>query len=575
MITSKKHLISLRADTSALRMLKLAWDSNEKRWEAVESKSIDLSQVFVHKNQDSAEDEADSTGDVFGISDAPEDTSAPQSSGTNGSAPKEDVPDTGLDLDMDLDMDLDEEKPDSARAARNLVLDEMQQALFVMGGRKPDVAVVMPSGSIRFDRFPKPAEKQKSRKTHEELRRKLQEVHHVSQLDDDHFRWTELNEHQLLAASYESTPFVMGLLEELHFRQPYSYSLKQMIPEELALLRFAQGREEDKEVSSIMVHLSESGTRIIFVHNDAIYGTMPFIRKKKQVSAEAHITKVFSRLMLELEKGEISYIDQFVIHDEVGLGNTLSDKISQTFEGIPCLFPGEDTSELHIGPGVDRSDGLNAWLSLYNAGLMSQTGLKPAEKAFTFLPLDVQERQKVFKLKWHGLLFLIMIALVPIITNHFYQQLQQETRTAERVLEGQQIRMAELQSIEAEMLAMQQEMSQTRETYDQLRELSAGSRRWTTILGILQDGMSDISSTWITNLQYTGDSFVLEGIGMYRQRISRVADLFHSAGIQQVTENELRDRTFYTFLITVDEVVEDTGTFNPLPDPEMETDAES
>lgn len=575
MITSKKHLISLRADTTALRMLKLAWDSDEKRWEAVESKSIDLSQIFAHNNQDTAEEDADSSGDVFGISETPEETSAGHSSGSNGTASREDVPDTGLDLDLDLDMDLDEEKPDSARAARNLVLDELQQALFVMGGRKPDVAVVIPSGSVRFDRFPKPPEKQKKRKTHEELRTKLQEVHHVSQLNDDQFRWAELNEHELLAASYETTPFVMGLLEEIHFRQPYSYSLKQVIPEELALLRFAQGREEDQELSSIMIHLSDSGTRTTFVHNDAIFGTMSFIRRRKQGSDEAHITKVFSRLMLELEKGEISYIDQFVIHDEVGLGNMLSEKINQTFEGIPCLFPGKDTSGLHIGPGVDRSDGLNAWLSLYNAGLMSQTGLNPAEKAFTFLPLDVQERQKVFKLKWHGLLFLIMIALVPIITNHYYQQLQQESRTAERVLAGQEIRMAGLQSIEAEMLEMQQEMSQTRETYDQLRELSAGSRRWTTILGILQDGMPGISSTWITDLQYSDGRFVLEGIGMYRQRISLVADLFHSAGIQQVTENQLRDRPFYTFLITVDEIVESEEAFNPLPAPDMETDEES
>jgi len=56
---------------------------------------------------------------------------------------------------------------------------------------------------------------------------------------------------------------------------------------------------------------------------------------------------------------------------------------------------------------------------------------------------------------------------------------------------------------------------------------------------------------------------MLEGTTMYRDRVPMVAELFHEAGIQQVSQTTLRERTFFNFRILVSSIAEDPTIFDP------------
>lgn len=397
-------------------------------------------------------------------------------------------------------------------------------------------------------------------------------------MSPDNFKWVDIADNTAIVASTLESSILLELLERLNRMYTNRIFVRSILPEEVALLRFLKEKKADEKESAILIAMGKEGTRIIFTKDNQIYSAVPIISMKKP--GLNFINTVFSRIMMELEKGQVNFIDRFYIYDRIGMGDVLIQMLSQNFEGIESVqftpFPeaqtdvkdAEPDKNLKIATNGKSSESPN--LTAPSAAVAASGTVDTFAARLNFVPRKILERQKVFKLKWHGVLFLFLIAILPLAVNYLYQDYNRQAEQLAHVIDRNAMQIAELQPIQSELRALESQISVLESQFAEIEELGHESLLWTQTLSLLSTGFTEIRNTWITSLQYTENGFVIEGMTLFRSRIPEVANLFNVAGIQRATVTEVRGRDIFQFTLIIDSISDTPEIFNPVVVIDME-----
>jgi len=170
---------------------------------------------------------------------------------------------------------------------------------------------------------------------------------------------------------------------------------------------------------------------------------------------------------------------------------------------------------------------------------------------YSMLPGYVLERQNIMKLRWHGVLLLLLLMATPMVWNQIYQDKGEQIQNLEEQLVRTEHGINTLEPVVVEMEQLQALYAVEAEKRDLLASLGGGATYWSETLKTLNDGLSGIESTWIDRIQYGEDGFTLQGYSMLREQIPTVTNLFSRADLQAVSVVEMRDRRLYRFTIKV------------------------
>lgn len=521
----------------------------------------------------SDEDDGDTdSGDVFGF----DDTQAEKNKSVGSKSMEQESMTLEDELKTDLEDDawLSEEDSDSGNLdVKSRIVYELQEVLFELAGKQVELAIVIPAGRTAFYNIEKTPDLKGKKKIDKLVREKLEESYSLIDLKEDQYRWMEKGDREILAAVFQDKSILFDLFESLNIANPHTYFLRSFIPEELILMQFLDEPEpvkkpkrkkgepesEEDKGSTVLINLGKQGARIVFVQDGMIQSAMPLISMKRP--GPAFVNKVFSRIIMELEKGQVAFIRKFQIHDEVGAGDSLADVLSTNFEGIQAelILPDELVS---IDPSLDKS-----WndidLSILGGTIFASGRSTKLSEEFSFIPKRIHDRQKPFKLKWYGILILLLILIAPIALNNWYQNVSAENEQMQLQVDLQAQQIRDLQEIKASLDILDAQIAELSADLELIGGLSERSMLWTVTLDILNSGMPDIGSSWIGSLQFTSHRLIIEGTTMYRDRIPRIAELFESAGIQRVSTIDFRDREFFSFVINVDRITANDEVFNP------------
>jgi hypothetical protein len=271
---------------------------------------------------------------------------------------------------------------------------------------------------------------------------------------------------------------------------------------------------------------------------------------------------IFSKLLFELDRGQLPTIDRIVLTGD-------------TVKGKAVTFLEEQFMEVQIGQlalnplKVILPEGFTEDVLPYATAIGAAWSASGNDSGsfpkLSIIPPYVLTRQAVFKLDWHGYLLLALIAVSPFMFNQAYKAKQNEieTKIADIANLNQQISENKVLSTVVDLLTA--EMGAIDVNTALLDTLARDTQTWSYTLSLLNAEVSRIQGVWIQNIQYDEKTMVIQGYSLHRDRIPKISELFDNAVIQQVIEKEERKVKMYEFLIQVHSITQRSDLTSPLP----------
>lgn len=386
------------------------------------------------------------------------------------------------------------------------------------------------------------------------------EALHGTPKGEDFYSYTVRDDGALLLTSIDDEPQLLTLLNKTQDFYRGKIFINQILPEEILLLGLIRANYELEENSiSGVIQFGEEFCRIIFLRGNQLWIVSPIITEG--VSSKKFLNTVFSKILFQLDTGEVPNLDRLII-----CNNSLGDSAIEFFEE---RFQDVDVSEFQfqedfIDTETINKSSISSFTTAISAAWAASGHKSEHLPKLSFLPKYVDDRQKIFKLQWHGFLLLFLILITPIVANHFYTQNAAEISRLEGNINSLDAQIRSLESTVLRSNEITNELNQIQSKLALLSDLNQGTLRWSTNLNQINSGVSDINSLWITSMRQNQDNSIeLAGVARQRDRIPMLADLFHNATLLNVRSSEIRTEEVFEFRYVVGSFFEDENIYTP------------
>ncbi len=377
----------------------------------------------------------------------------------------------------------------------------------------------------------------------------------------DYHSYSVREDGSLLLVSVDEEPQTLQLL--LSAGNVYSGKLvfNEVIPDEALTIGLLRANYDlDPESITALIQYGEENCRVIFLEGTDILIVSPIIAEGS--SSKKFLNTVFSKILFQLDTGEIPNLDRLIL-----CNNTLGDEAISFFRD---RFPDIEVSDFEFNENlfVTENHDKQAVASFTTAISMAWADAGFQKKSYpdiNFLPEYIKDRQKIFKLQWHGILLLILIVATFPITNFFYQKNSDQITSLSTNISNTKSQITSLESIVQEYNRVSSELSGIQVQLQLLNDLSEGTLAWSTNLNLINKGIDNINSIWFTRIASAQNSTALniDGIALQRDRIPMVADIFSEAVLLDVSRITIRGQEVFSFKYRVTKIVADKEIYTP------------
>ena len=500
------------------------------------------------ESTEESEEEALDADSIFGIEEEEEKGSSPDTLDAEELEGLEDIDDEEL---MSFDM---REEEDTVRTNEMLLHELLNHA----GSKRLQFALNVPIGNTIFQILKEQNYKELKKKDLKELLENRLESIYGESKSEDHYAYEFRNDGAIVLASNDGESPMLELINSTQEIFEDKYTIADVLPDEVVMVGLIRSNYAlvDDEITAVLEFGPEQ-SRIVFMKGDQVWHVAPMIQEGTR--SKNFLSTLFSKLLFQLDAGEVPNLDRIILANNT-MGATAVEFFRENFQNLkvddfhfdPELFDAQELDEESVR-SFTTAIGL-AWAA---------SGLQADQfPGLSFLPEYVKERQKVFKLQWHGVLLLLMIGLAPLTFNYFYQGNVQKIRTLDSQVKQTQAQINSIQPTVESVNAYSQKLSQIQEKMVMLDTLTTNTRKWTKTISMIDDGFKRISNCWLTSLRATNDGLQIQGYSLYRNRIPEITDLFSDATLDNVTTEDMRELEVYRFAITVRKVVDDPSEFS-------------
>ncbi|WP_421774670.1 PilN domain-containing protein [Gracilimonas sp.] len=507
---------------------------------------------------DSIDDSLDDEDVIFGLEEEEED----QTEELDLDAFEDDLDDLDFDDLDDLEgsdeiVDTDMVDETEAAASNELLLYNL---LSSTDSKRVDVGLSIPAGQTIFQIL-KDVDFSETKKKDLQIivNDRLESLHGVSKAED-YYSYSVREDGALLLTSIDDEPDLLKLMNRTRDMYSGKLFINEILPDEILLLGLIRANYE-LEINSItgVVQFGETTSRILFLKGSQLWIVSPIITEG--IKNPKFLNTIFSKILFQLDTGEVPNLDRLII-----CNNSLGDDAIEFFEE---RFQDVNVSEFEFSDQFFDSEEINpssipAFTTAIGAAWSASGFEKGQFPSISFLPNYVRDRQKIFKLQWHGFLLLLLILLTPIVSNHFYTQNATEI---DRLRNEVSTLNSQIQSLEPTVQRYNQissDLEQIQAKLVLLSELNQGTLRWSKNLDRINSGVDDVNSVWLTAAATLPNGDIeLTGYAVYRERIAELADLFADATLLNVTSDQIREQDVYSFTYVVSEFFEDESIYTP------------
>jgi hypothetical protein len=340
----------------------------------------------------------------------------------------------------------------------------------------------------------------------------------------------------------EIKPFIGSRLPRIPFIDAADLSLMNLVRLECDL--------QEEEIT-VVLYVGVEYSRIIFMKGDQHLHFAPLLTEGAE--SPNLDNRLYSRVLLEQDNLDIAKIHRIILTgnaQKIHLKEFLASRFpSAEVEYMPLRSveranPEEQSEELCAEYAVPIA---TAWRAL-----------EPKNENFlptNLLPSSFLERQKFFRLAWHGYAVMALIFLSAFFFTWKYLEMQVEINSKNTTLSEKERRLADNLTLKASIAALQAKIDQRKNALTLYDSLVPGSHLWTSFLTRGANKIRDLHSLWLTGVSTTNDGGMeITGISLYRNRIPMFAALFDKATLRLITVKEIRERRVYEFNLYVPDI---------------------
>ncbi len=384
---------------------------------------------------------------------------------------------------------------------------------------------------------------------------------HGSPKAEDFYSYGIRDDGALLISSIEEEPKLLQLLNRTLSLYRGKLTVEEILPDETVILGLVRANYElEDEAISCVIQFSEQTCRVLFMKGPRIWLVSPVITEGTR--SKKFLNTVFSKILFQLDTGEVPNLDRLII-----CNNSLGEEATSFFQD---RFPDVEVSSFNFSDEfMDPGEYTHDTIASFTTAIGMAWATSPFEKKhlpdISFIPKYVRDRQKIFKLEWHGFLLLLMIMVsFPLLdsvrraANVEIDDLQNEVSLLDTQINSFNSTVRNYNQISSQLTQIQDKLNL-------LNTLSESSITWSTNLDIINSGADEINSVWFTSIT-VGDepnTLQVQGISRYRSSIPLVAEMFSNATLISVSTIEIREAEVYAFSYQVDEIVSDLSIYTP------------
>jgi Tfp pilus assembly protein PilN len=375
-------------------------------------------------------------------------------------------------------------------------------------------------------------------------------------VDKDSLSYIELSDKTLLTAFLTSSDInAVSLIKSLARENARRiYKIPSIKSADISLAYYvAKKRKFFPEDNSLIVYIGKEYSKLIFLKGKQVkhIGTALDIGTLNLHTYDVY----FSKILLEMETGGISSLDNIIV-----CGEDDSENLILSFYGT---FPEANVSRLEFDDfdfsELKMED--KESISVYSIPLaVAVDYFDEVEKEHTginLLPKYIKEEQKSFQFGWHG------YALFPLLFGAaFYITVNALNNNAEiSKLENQIDYQTNLAAQNAQTLDkisnLQAKTSGFNQTQAILDSASIGTGVYTRVFNHISNFFENNKSIWLTKLATDNKTLILEGYVLSKKVLTQFAYSIKDAELKGVYYESLRDQDTYRF-----NMVFELSTFN-------------
>ncbi len=328
------------------------------------------------------------------------------------------------------------------------------------------------------------------------------------------------------------------------------YKIPAVKSAELSLAYYITKKEKFfPDDSSLIVYIGKDYSKLIFLKG----------RKLKHIGSTLDIGKAnlhtydvyFSKILLEMENGGISTLDNIIV-----CGEDDSENLLLSFYGT---FPEANVSkvdfnELDISELTkETKDKLSSFCVPIAAAQDYFAELEGEHKGVNLLPKYVVEQQKFLQFGWHG------FAILPLlfVAAFFFTQKALENNLTIKKLDSDIIKYQQLydknQAIINQISSLEGKINNFGRTQSILDSVSVGTLVWTRASNNISSFIKRKKNLWLTNVYLDAENRVkIEGYSLNKNVVTDLAYSLRTAELKGIFFETLREKNSYKFTLTFD-----------------------
>lgn len=378
-----------------------------------------------------------------------------------------------------------------------------------------------------------------------ELIEDIQQSKNVA-LDQENLAYVELADKSWMAAFLSGEISCIKLINSLaQYNGKRNYKIQAVKSAEVSLAYYAAKKKKFfPDDYSLIVYIGKEYSKLIFLHG----------RKLKHIGTTLDIGKAnlhtydvyFSKILLEMENGGISSLDNIIV-----CGEDDSENIILSFYGT---FPEANVSRLDFSD-LDLTDLSKESVETFSSFSVPIAAaedyfdeLEEKHKGINLLPRYVKEDQKFLQFAWHGYLMLPLLFFVTVFITQQILKNQSHINVLKSEIATQQILQRQNQEILNKIADLEGKINNFGTTQAILDSVSAGTSVWTNSIQKIAGFFNGKRNIWLTKLSLgNADRVNLEGYALTKNVLTEFAYAMKSAELKGVFYEALREKNAYKF----------------------------
>jgi hypothetical protein len=445
----------------------------------------------------------------------------------------------GEDLELDK---INKSDSASAQASQSVILSSLKginlnNCLFLPALTEPAIYYHIYEGS----------KEGKGSKLAQEIISDIQETKNVT-ISKENLGYIELSDNSILSVFLSGEVQCIKMINALaRYNGKRFYKIPAVKSAEISLAYYIAKRKKFfPDDNSLIVYIGKEYSKLIFLHG----------RKLKHIGSTLDIGTVnlhtydvyFSKILLEMENGGISSLDNIIV-----CGEDDSENLILSFYGT---FPEANVSRLEFDD-VDLSDldeKSREIFSSYTVPIAIANdyfdGLENLHKGINLLPKYVKEDQKVLQFAWHGYAILPFIFIVALLITYWGLKNHKEINYLDTQISGKTLLQRQHQKVLSRIVEIQNKINGFDQTQAILDSASTGSGVWSVVMSKISGFISSNPNIWLTKLSKDdGDQVILEGYSLNKNVLTDFAYFLESAELKSVHYEAILEKNTYRFVV--------------------------